>query len=1131
MSRCLSAAVLASLILAVPAAQKEYGFDNRKPSGQPYLKPEESVARMKAADGFEVKLFAAEPLVVNPIAMTVDEKGRVWVIECFEYPKRTAKGQAPRDRIVILEDTKGTGVADKRTVFAEGKDFPVPFDLASGLEVGDGGVYVGAPPYLFFIENKNDRPGKFTILLKGFGSQDTHETLNTFQWGPDGRLYGLHGVFTQSEVKPAQADGPGERLNAGVWRYDTHTKKFETFAEGTSNPWGMDWRNSDGQFILCCCVIPHLFHISPGGTYKRQAGQSFNPYAYGEIKEICDHTFHKESGWAHAGLISLDTPIVPEQYRDSVIFGSIHGCSIKRNVLKKNGSTYTASRADDFVQSGDKNFRPINLRWGPNGEIYCIDWHDQNPCHQADANSWDYEHGRVFRIQPKGLKTKKAEDLGKKTEAELVRLLDDPNPYVYRTALRLLGEPREKHEAAIVPLLARGVLAGNVRSLWAIHAGERAKARREKAPYDEPLNTLLAGAPWGPAYRVWLVRFLGEADQVTPEGLSGLETLAAREAAPEVRLQLASTALRLAGKHDTGPILHNLLQYPEDAKDPAIPQVLWLAYEKHLSKERGDLDWLRDHAVGNALITDTIVPRALRRLAAGGKADDLKACVAFLAGLERAPVKRRALEGLTTALKGRTVDAPDNWKETYAALLKDGDAEVKKLAQALAINFRDPVAARAALAAARDPKRPPQARAAAVRDLAVARLDEAKRPLLEMLLSENDVELRQEVCRALSGLDGDDIPAAVLKGWKGYPPPVRVEAVNLLAGRKDWAGKLLDAVGDRTVPRTDLTDNTILRLRAFKDSKLDDRIKAVWGNIRDTPPDLNKLIEQMRGEVGRGTASFERGRKVFDNQCAKCHKFEGRGHDVGPALDGAARDIEYLLVNVLDPNRVIGAPYFQRFVVLKKGQVETGLLAAEDADTITLKNENAALKVIAKKDVERVEVKELSLMPEGLTKNMSVQDFRDLIRYVMASPFVTEGQASQALPTNVATAISPESPTGVRGANWSPLSAPVTGRLPLPATKEKAAAFVQAQVTAPKALKTRLLLGANADVKAYLNGRLVYEGRPGNAANPDQAGVEVELTAGANQLLIRADYQGDREAVYARFLDPDRLLRYPEPKD
>src|SRR3954471_10411003 len=502
MNRCLSVALL--LAFASSAfAQKEFGFDNTKASGQPYLKPEESVARMKVADGFEVKLFAAEPQLVNPIAMTVDEKGRVWVVECFEYPKRTAKGKMPRDRIKILEDTDGDGVCDKVTTFIEGKDFPVPFDLASGIEVGNGGVYLGAPPYLFFIENKNDKPGKIDILLKGFGSQDTHEMLNTFQWGPDGRLYGLHGVFTYSEVSPGQADGPATRMNAAVWRYDTKAKKFEVFSEGTSNPWGMDWRNTDGQFILCCCVIPHLFHIVPGANYKRQGGVPSNPYAYGEIKEICDHTFHKESGWAHAGLISLDTPLMPEKYRNSVIFGSIHGCSIKQNILRPNGSSYIASRGDDFLVSGDKNFRPINLRWGPNGEIYCIDWHDQNPCHQAAPDSWDYDHGRVYRIQPKGLKTKKAEDLGAKSVKTILELLNDPNPYLRRTALRVVRERFPKLD--IVPNLDNIPFSNwtEVQAAYAAH---------DDLQYTPDFTTKLAHTA-----RAWAIRFAAQNPEVTDE--------------------------------------------------------------------------------------------------------------------------------------------------------------------------------------------------------------------------------------------------------------------------------------------------------------------------------------------------------------------------------------------------------------------------------------------------------------------------------------------------------------------------------------------------------------------------------------------------------------------------------------
>jgi putative membrane-bound dehydrogenase-like protein len=1028
----------------------------------------------------------------------------------------------PRDRIVILEDTDGDGVADKRTVFAEGKDFPVPFDMASGLEVGNGGVYVGAPPYLFFIENKDDKPGKFEVLLKGFGSQDTHETLNTFQWGPDGRLYGLHGVFTYSEVAPPDKPDAKEkvRINAGVWRYDTRAKQFEVFAEGTSNPWGMDWRNTDGQFILCCCVIPHLFHISPGGNYKRQAGQSFNPYAYGEIKEICDHTFHKESGWAHAGLISLDTPIMPEEYRDSVIFGSIHGCSIKRNVLKKNGSTYTASRADDFLQSGDKNFRPINLRWGPNGEIYCIDWHDQNPCSQADPDSWDYEHGRVFRIQPKGLKTKKAEDLSKRDARGMIALLRDANPYRARTALRLLGERKGDNEFRTHALLE---LAGGdkpewlARNLWAAGQLGVFDGQSEEL-FKRDVNAVNERKDLTPVQRTWMVRQFGEAGRCPEHVLAQLTKLAQTESAAEVRSQLASTARQLSDQHDTRSLLHALMRHKEGAKDPVIPHIIWLAYEPKLAAApKAELDWLKDNAEENPLVSETMVPRAMRRLVATGKPDDLAACVAFIGALKDTGVRVKALGGLALALENRLVEPPAEWKVVYAELLQDQDGEVQRLARHLAIRFQDAEAIQRALAIAGDVKKPARERIEAVHHLALTHRNFALKPLLEMVAKESNPEVRAEVVRALSTYDDPqaikDIPGAVLAGWKGYPPEVRTEAVNLLAGRKEWARALLDAVGDKRVPPTDVGNNAILRMRALKDKGLDAQVAKVWGAVRDTPAELNALIDRTRKEIDEGRPSFARGQKVFENACAKCHKFEGKGHGVGPELDGAGRDIEYLLINVIDPNRVVGAPYFTRLVTLKSGRVESGLLAAEDEASVTLKSENDALKVIARKDIDEIQVSQKSVMPEGLTGAMKPGEFRDLVRYVMANPFLTEVTVS-----------GPQRTLPVVG---------VHGRIPLPpaAGNGETVSTVEAEVTAPAGMKTRLLLGAGVPVRAWVNGKLVYDGKPGDGKGPDQAGADVELKEGANSIVVKATYRGDKEGLYARLLDPHRKLRYPEPAE
>src|SRR5262249_2898608 len=156
-----------------------------------------------------------------------------------------------------------------------------------------------------------------------------------------------------------------------------------------------------------------------------------------------------------------------------------------------------------------------------------------------------------------------------------------------------------------------------------------------------------------------------------------------------------------------------------------------------------------------------------------------------------------------------------------------------------------------------------------------------------------------------------------------------------------------------------------------------EQIEKVWGRIRTTPAELTALIDRMRASLGHGRASFERGRKVFENNCAKCHRFEGKGHSMGPELDGAGRDIEYLLINILDPNRVVGQPYYLRYVELKNGRSETGLLAAEDDQSITLKKENDVLVKFQKKDIAgKVQILDKSVMPEGLDKNMTEQDFR-----------------------------------------------------------------------------------------------------------------------------------------------------------
>src|SRR5262245_52165559 len=281
---------------------------------------------------------------------------------------------------------------------------------------------------------------------------------------------------------------------------------------------------------------------------------------------------------------------MPEKYRNSVVFGSIHGCSIKQNILKPNGSTFTASRGDDFLVSGDKNFRPINLRWGHNGEIYCIDWHDQNPCHQTNPDDWDYERGRVYRIQPKGLKTKKADDMGALTPEQLAILaVTDDRPWWNRTALRLLHDrtaratPAERQSVREAIEKAADVTGRDVnalRRLWATH-GVPTKSE-------------------DPAVRAWGFRNLA--------GLHGIgwshqfAVLAERQTEPTVRRELASAAARHP-EEDLELLIRELAKFKEDAKDPIIPQLLWQALEPRVGLDYAKyLSWLRDSAAGNPLL-------------------------------------------------------------------------------------------------------------------------------------------------------------------------------------------------------------------------------------------------------------------------------------------------------------------------------------------------------------------------------------------------------------------------------------------------------------------------------------------------------------------------------------------------
>ncbi len=318
----------------------------------PALTPAEALKKMEVPEGFKVELVAAEPDVVNPVAMTFDERGRVWITESFEYPR---KEPGPgRDRVKTLEDTDGDGTLDKVTVFAEGLNIP------SGIAVGYGGVWVAnAPDILFMQDTDGDgKADKQEVVVTGFGRFDTHELPNSLTWGPDGWLYGLNGVFNPSKIVHR---GQTHEFTCAMFRIHPRTRAFEVFCEGTSNPWGIAI-DKEGSFFVSACVIDHLWHLVETGYYHRQGGP-YPPHTW-KIESIVKH---KHQLAAYCGIHYYDSDAYPPQYREKLYMGNVHGNCINSDRLERDGSTYRGLPEPDFLRRTMRGSCPWCRRQGPTG--------------------------------------------------------------------------------------------------------------------------------------------------------------------------------------------------------------------------------------------------------------------------------------------------------------------------------------------------------------------------------------------------------------------------------------------------------------------------------------------------------------------------------------------------------------------------------------------------------------------------------------------------------------------------------------------------------------------------------------------------------------------------------------------
>ena len=978
----------------------------------------QAAAAMKLPAGFRVDVCASEPDVMQPIAMALDHRGRVWIAEAFEYPRR-ADGEAGQDRILIFEDTDGDNHFDRRTVFAEG------LNLVSGLEVGFGGVWVGAAPYLLFIPDADadDRPdGPPVKLLDGWGFQDTHETLNAFIWGPDGWLYGCQGVFTHSLVgKPGTDDTQRIPMNAGVWRYHPTQHRFEVFAHGTSNPWGVDF-NDYGDAFVTACVIPHLFHIIPGARYQRQAGPHFNAYTYQDITTIADHRHFVGAqphagngksndaggGHAHAGAMIYLGDTWPSEYRNTIFMNNIHGQRLNCDILRELGSGYVGSHGDDFLLTDDQASQILNLRYGPDGNAYMIDWYDMQACHERDSTKHDRSNGRIYKISYGSSSVNKNSsqpqpNLSSASDLELAALMLHRNDWFVRHARRMLQEravtgtiSQEAIERLYDIATKHEDTTRQLRGMWALSVlGE----------FDTELfNSLRVDSD--PHVRGWATRLVTQAAatnsiaavadaslvgmrelgqplvSLPPEAVQAMAALAHIDPSPIVRLSLASLAARLP-LQQRNAIVQHLLAHDEDVNDHNLPLMIWYAAEPLVASNPSlgiELAAIARQGIAS------VAPLIYRRIAALKTPVALAVLLQAAAGTDDIELQRIILSAVQTGLAGqRAAQPPENWSSMAAKLLHSSDASVRQRILALGVLFGDTSAIEQLAEQASDTSLAPQARREALDAVLVAKPAGLDETLLKLC---SDADVGAAAIAALASYNNPRTARVLLDVYTGLSPEHQRLAIATMTSRPSYAVALLNAIEANQIPLQDLTADSVNQLHNLQDAQVDPLLTRVWGSIRDTPAERLKLIGEYNELVKSkdyAKPDVHLGRDVFSKTCMQCHELFGLGGKIGPGLTGSNRaNLDYILANIVDPSAVVAKEYRASILLLKDDRVVTGIVLSEDQTALNLQTATT-LETIPLDEIEERKLSDQSMMPEDQLRTFSPHEIRSLIEY-LASP-------------------------------------------------------------------------------------------------------------------------------------------------